>query len=85
MLSKKLIQFIYTVMTLRIIHNRENLVFLGPQVAGKTHLSAALGINDNDSGISIYCTTAVNIRGDSYRLKERKRTGNIGRIEVKRE
>ncbi len=29
--------------------------------------------------------TVVNIRGDSYNLKERKRTGNISMNEVKRE
>lgn len=45
--------------TLRFIHNRENVVFLGPLDVGKTHLSVALGMNAANSEMSIYYTTAV--------------------------
>lgn len=48
-------------MTLRFVHNRENVVFLGPPGVGKTHLSVALGMNAANSEISIYYTTAVKL------------------------
>lgn len=48
-------------MTLRFIHNRENVVFLGPPGVGKTHLSVALAMQAAYSEISIYYTTAVKL------------------------
>ena len=48
-------------MTLSFIHNKQNVVFLGPPVVGKTHLSVALEMNAANSEISIYYTTAVNL------------------------
>ena len=48
-------------MTLRFIHNRENIVFLGPPGVGKTHISVALGMNAANSEISIYYKTAMKL------------------------
>ena len=47
--------------TLGFIHNRENVVFLGPSGMGKTHLSVALEMNATNSEISIYYKTAVKL------------------------
>ena len=48
-------------MTLRFIHNRENLVFLGPPGVGKTHLSVAIGMHALQSDISVYYVSAVKL------------------------
>ena len=48
-------------MTMRFIHNDENVVFLGPPGVGKTHLSVALGMQAAYSEISIYYITAVKL------------------------
>ena len=48
-------------MTMRFIHNNENVVFLGPPGVGKTHLSVALGMQAAYSEISVYYITAVKL------------------------
>ena len=48
-------------MTLRFIHNRENVVFLGPPGVGKTHLSVALGMRAPRSDTSTYYISAVKL------------------------
>ena len=48
-------------MTMRFIHNSENVVFLGPPGVGKTHLSVALGMQAAYSEIPIYYITAVKL------------------------
>ncbi|QRF75050.1 transposase/IS protein [Thermoplasmatales archaeon] len=48
-------------MTLRFVHNRENLVFLGPPGVGKTHLSVALGMRALQSDVSTYYISAVKL------------------------
>ncbi len=48
-------------MTLRFMHNRENVVFLGPPGVGKTHLSVALGMRALQSDISTYYISAVKL------------------------
>ena len=48
-------------MTLRFVHNRENVVFLGPPGVGKTHLSVALGMRALQSDISTYYISAVKL------------------------
>ena len=45
-------------MTMRFVHNTENIVFLGPPGVGKTHLSIALGMKAIQSDIPAYYTTA---------------------------
>ena len=48
-------------MTLRFVHNRENVVFLGPPGVGKTHLSVAIGMHALQSDISVYYVSAVKL------------------------
>jgi DNA replication protein DnaC len=48
-------------MTLRFIHNRENVVFLGPPGVGKTHLSVALGMRALQEDFSTYYIPAVKL------------------------
>ena len=48
-------------MTLRFIHNGENLVFLCPPGVGKTHLSVAIGMHALRSDISVYYVSAVKL------------------------
>ena len=48
-------------MTLRFMHNRENVVFLGPPGVGKTYLLVALGMRVFQSEISIYYISAVKL------------------------
>lgn len=48
-------------MTMRFIHNHENLVFLGPPGVGKTHLSVAIGMHALQSDISVYYVSAVKL------------------------
>ena len=48
-------------MTLRFIHNRENLVFLGPPGVGKTHLSVAIGMHALQSDISVYYVSVAKL------------------------
>ena len=40
--------------TLRFVHNRENLIILGPPGVGKTHLSIGLGMEAIEAGFSVY-------------------------------
>ena len=46
-------------MTLRFMHNRENVVFFGPPGVSKTHLSVALGMRALQSDVSTYYISAV--------------------------
>ena len=48
-------------MTLRFVHNHENVVFLGPPGVGKTHLSVAIGMHALQSDISVYYVSAVKL------------------------
>ena len=48
-------------MTLRYVHNTENVVFLGPPGVGKTHLSVALGMRAIMSDIPVYYTSAMKL------------------------
>ena len=48
-------------MTLRFVHNRENVVSLGPPGVGKTHLSVAIGMHALQSDISVYYVSAVKL------------------------
>jgi len=43
--------------SLRFIHNRENILFLGPPGIGKTHLSTGLGVQACESGYKVLFTT----------------------------
>ncbi|MGC8563143.1 MAG: IS21-like element helper ATPase IstB, partial [Thermoplasmata archaeon] len=48
-------------MTLRFLHNKENVVFLGPPGVGKTHLSVAIAMQAIYSGIMTYYIPAVKL------------------------
>jgi len=43
------------------VHNRENIVFLGPPRVEKTHLSVALGMRALQFDVSTYYTSAVKL------------------------
>jgi DNA replication protein DnaC len=45
---------------LRIIHNAENLVLLGPPGIGKSHIAIALGIEVVKAGFSVCFVNASN-------------------------
>jgi DNA replication protein DnaC len=48
-------------LTLRFLHNKENVVFLGPPGVGKTHLSVAIGMRAIESDIMVYYTSAIKL------------------------
>ena len=48
-------------LTLRFIHNKENVVFLGPPGVGKTHLSVAIALQAIHSGIMTYYVPAIKL------------------------
>ena len=64
-------------MTLRFIHNMENVVFLGPPGAGKTHLSIALGMNSIMSDMAVYYISAVKL------VQTLKRDYDLRRLEYR--
>ena len=64
-------------MTLRYIHNAENVVFLGPPGVGKTHLSIALGMRAIMSDIPVYYTSAMKL------VQTLKRDYDLKRLEYR--
>jgi DNA replication protein DnaC len=60
--------------TLRFVHEAANVILQGPPGVGKTHLAVALAETAIQAGQAAYFITA-NIRGESYRLKERRKAG----------
>ena len=64
-------------MTLRYIHNSENVVFLGPPGVGKTHLSIALGMRAIMSDIPVYYTSAMKL------VQTLKRDYDLKRLEYR--
>ena len=45
---------------MRFIHNRENVVFLGPPGVGKTHLSVAIAMRAIES-LTVYYVPAIKL------------------------
>ncbi|MCL4344741.1 MAG: IS21-like element helper ATPase IstB [Candidatus Thermoplasmatota archaeon] len=64
-------------MTMRYIHNNENVVFLGPPGVGKTHLSIALGMRSIMSDIPAYYISAVKL------VQTLKRDYDLKRLEYR--
>ena len=64
-------------MTMRFIHNTENVVFLGPPGVGKTHLSIALGMRSMMSDIPAYYISAVKL------VQTLKRDYDLKRLEYR--
>ena len=64
-------------MTLRFMHNTENVVFLGPPGVGKTHLSIALGRRSMMSDIPAYYISAVKL------VQTLKRDYDLKRLEYR--
>ena len=64
-------------MTLRYIHNTENVVFLVPPGVGKTHLSVALGMRSIMSDIPVYYTSAMKL------VQTLKRDYDLKRLEYR--
>ena len=64
-------------MTMRFIHNAENVVFLGPPGVGKTHLSIALGMRSIMSDIPAYYTSAMKL------VQTLKRDYDLKRLEYR--
>jgi DNA replication protein DnaC len=64
-------------MTLRFVHEREKVVFLGPPGVGKTHLSIALGVEAVKAGFIVYYITASRL------IQKLKQEYSIGRLEFR--
>ena len=64
-------------MTLRFMHNTENVAFLGPPGVGKTHLSIALGMRAIMSDIPVYYTSAMKL------VQTLKRDYDLKRLEYR--
>jgi len=64
-------------MTMRFIHNTEDVVFLGPPGVGKTHLSVALGMRSIISDIPAYYISAVKL------VQTLKRDYDLKRLEYR--
>ncbi len=64
-------------LTLRFIHNMENVVFLGPPGVGKTHLSIALGMRSIMQDIPVYYVSAVKL------VQTLKRDYDLKRLEYR--
>ena len=64
-------------MTLRFMHNTENVVFLGPPGVGKTHLSIALGMRAIMSDIPVYYTSTMKL------VQALKRDYDLKRLEYR--
>ena len=64
-------------MTMRYIHNNENVVFLGPPGVGKTHLSIALGMRSIMSDVPAYYISAVKL------VQTLKRDYDLKRLEYR--
>ncbi len=64
-------------MTLRYIHNTENVVFLGPPGVGKTHLSIALGMRAIMSDIPVCYVSAMKL------VQTLKRDYDLKRLEYR--
>ena len=64
-------------MTMRYIHNTENVVFLGPPGVGKTHLSIALGMRAIMSDIPVYYVSAMKL------VQTLKRDYDLKRLEYR--
>ena len=64
-------------MTMRYIHNNENVVFLRPPGIGKTHLSVALGMRAIKSDIPVYYISALKL------VQTLKRDYDLKRLEYR--
>lgn len=60
--------------TLRFLHNRENVVFLGPPGVGKTHLAIALGMEAVKNGFPVHFVNAGTLM---ERLVQAEREGKL--------
>jgi DNA replication protein DnaC len=61
---------------LKLIQEKENVIFLGPPGVGKTHLAIALGVFAIEAGLSVYFTKLFDI---IQNLTQAKREGRIKR------
>lgn len=60
--------------TLRFLHNKENVVFLGPPGVGKTHLAIALGMEAVRNGFPVHFVNAGTLM---ERLVQAEREGKL--------
>ncbi len=64
-------------MTLRFIHNTENVVFLGPPGVGKTHVSVSIGLQAIYSNIPVYYISAMKL------VQSMKRDYNLSKLQYR--
>ena len=70
-------KLIVELLTIRFVHNAENVIFPDPPGVGKTHLSVALGVEAVKAGFLIYYITASKL------IQKLKQEHSIGRLEFR--
>lgn len=72
-------QTIEELMTLRFLHQGENVLFLGPPGVGKTHLASAIALRAVEAGHRIYFLTLHDLAIKARKERARDRLENLMR------
>lgn len=71
------------IVSLKFIHNAENVVFLGPPGVGKTHLAIALGIEAAEAGFRVsFSNASVLVERLAKAEKEKKLEEGLSKFQL---